>query len=152
MNIVLVEPEIPQNTGNVSRTSVLTNSTLHLIEPMGFSLDDRYLKRAGLDYWDYLKYKVYQNWTQFLEFNPDGRFFFFSTKGEKYYTDISFMEGDYLIFGSETSGLPLWIIEGKSNVYRIPMRTRITRSLNLSNTVSIVLFESLRQQGFPGMR
>ena len=151
MNVVLVEPEIPQNTGNVSRTCVLTNSRLHLIKPMGFSLDDRYLKRAGLDYWSHLNYSIYESWEDFVGSCGQGRFFFFSSKGDKLYSTINFAPRDYLIFGSETSGLPPRLIEGRENVFRLPMTTTINRSFNLSNTVAVTLFESLRQQGFPGL-
>ncbi len=154
MRIVLVEPEIPQNAGNVSRTCVLTGSELHLVEPLGFSLEEKYLKRAGLDYWKHLDLNVHQNWEEFLNYYryfQQGRLLFFSTKGSGYYSEITFHKEDWLIFGSETSGLPGWLIESYSEIYRIPMRRDIKRSLNLSNTVAVVVYEAMRQLGYPGM-
>jgi len=148
---VLVEPEIPQNTGNVARTCVLTNSRLHLIKPMGFSLDDKYLRRAGLDYWNLLDYYVHDSWGDFINKYKEKRCILFSTKGKRLYTEVEFQSDDFLIFGSETSGLPDNILSKSNEVYRLPMSTSIERSLNLSNTVAVVLFEALRQNNFPGM-
>lgn len=154
MNVVLLEPEIPQNAGNISRTCVLTNSELHLIKPLGFSLQDRYLKRAGLDYWQELSLTVHQSWESFLEQqkNQPGRFLFFSTQGKRYYTEVQYQENDFLIFGSETTGLPAnLLLYYYHRVYRVPMVEHIKRSLNLGNTVAVVLYEALRQQKFPDL-
>ncbi len=151
MSVVLVEPEIPQNTGNVARTCVLTNSRLHLIKPMGFSLDDKYLRRAGLDYWNLLEYYLHESWDDFINKYDESRFIYFSTKGDRLYTELEFNSDDFLVFGSETSGLPDNILSNSNDVFRLPMSASIERSLNLSNTVAVVLFEALRQHNFPGM-
>lgn len=151
MHVVLVEPEIPQNTGNIARTCVMTNSELHLIKPLGFSLDDRYLKRAGLDYWRFLKYHIYDTRDDFFNKYSGCRFFFFSVRGSVIYTTIDYHRDDFLVFGSETRGLSPEFLEGKQDIIRLPMTAGIERSLNLSNTVAVVVFEALRQQGFPGM-
>ncbi len=155
LNIVLVEPQIPQNTGNVSRTCVLTGSTLHLVGPMGFSIDDSKLKRAGLDYWKHLRLKTWQNWAEFREHHAGEKLLMFSTRGSSSYAEHKYSPSDYLLFGSETSGLPpQCLAEGtgeKGTILRIPMTSVIKRSLNLSNTVAIVTYEALRQFGFPGM-
>jgi len=153
VKVVLVEPEIPQNAGNVSRTCVLTGSELHLVEPLGFSLEERHLKRAGLDYWKYLKLKVHPSWDDFLkEYDyHGGGLYFFSSHGEGCYTQLSYRPGDYLVFGSETSGFPDYIFNSYRQICRIPMIRGIERSLNLSNTVAIVVYEAVRQMGFPGM-
>ena len=151
MNIVLLEPEIPANTGNIGRTCVATGSTLHLIKPLGFSLAEKELKRAGLDYWPKLKYKVYENYADFLEQNPGARIHFATTKAKKVYTEASFGQDDYIMFGKESAGIPEEILlENQEMCIRIPMIGDI-RSLNLGNSVAIVLYEALRQNGFEGM-
>ncbi len=153
-NIVLVEPEIPQNAGNIARTCVLTGTPLHLVKPLGFSLDDRYLKRAGLDYWQYLRLFIYEGFQDFENKNRDKnkRFFPATIKGENYYNNISYRKDDFLIFGPETRGLDPGILEKyNNNCMRIPM-TDIPRSLNLSNAAAVVLYEALRQLGFPGLK
>ncbi|MBQ3912750.1 MAG: tRNA (cytidine(34)-2'-O)-methyltransferase [Lachnospiraceae bacterium] len=151
MNIVLLEPEIPANTGNIGRTCVATGSTLHLIKPLGFSLAEKELKRAGLDYWPKLKYKVYENYADFLEQNPGARIHFATTKAKKVYTAASFEQDDYIMFGKESAGIPEEILlENQEMCIRIPMIGDI-RSLNLGNSVAIVLYEALRQNGFEGM-
>ena len=151
MNIVLLEPEIPANTGNIGRTCVATGSTLHLIKPLGFSLAEKELKRAGLDYWPKLKYKVYENYADFLEQNPGVRIHFATTKAKKVYTAASFGQDDYIMFGKESAGIPEEILlENQEMCIRIPMIGDI-RSLNLGNSVAIVLYEALRQNSFEGM-
>ena len=151
MNIVLVEPEIPQNTGNIARTCAATGSHLHLIKPLGFSLADKYLKRAGLDYWNLMTYTVYENFGDFLEKNPGAVCHFASTKAAHNYCDVQYGENDYLVFGRETKGLTEELLRGNyEKCVRIPMRQE-ARSLNLSNSVAIILFEALRQQGFKGL-
>ena len=151
-NIVLVEPEIPANTGNISRTCAVTGATLHLIKPLGFDISDRQLKRAGLDYWQYLDITVYENLGEFFERNAGGRFFFCTTKAKKSYADIEYKDGDYFIFGKETKGLPEELLaENMSSCIRIPMLETL-RSLNLSNSVAIVVYEALRQTGFENMQ
>ena len=150
-NIVLVEPEIPQNTGNISRTCACTNTHLHLVRPFGFELSDRTLKRAGLDYWDKLEVSYYDNLAEFYEKNAGGKFYYMSTKASKIYTDIIFPEGCYLVFGKESKGLDESIVYGNPDTaLRIPMGKNL-RSLNLSNSVAIVLYEALRQHGFKGL-
>ncbi|MCH5155045.1 MAG: tRNA (uridine(34)/cytosine(34)/5-carboxymethylaminomethyluridine(34)-2'-O)-methyltransferase TrmL [Clostridiales bacterium] len=147
-NIVLFEPEIPQNTGNISRTCACTGSALHIIKPMGFEITDKHLKRAGLDYWDKLSLTYYENLDDFFDRTKGGRYFYLSKKASKRYTDISFKDGDYLIFGKETKGLPEHIVfDNPETALRIPMAKDL-RSLNLSNTVALVLYEALRQIGF----
>ncbi len=155
LHIVLVEPEIPPNTGNIARSCAATGSVLHLVKPLGFSIDDRSLKRAGLDYWPYVKVEVHENLKEFLEeyAHRRERMFLATTKGKHKYTDIEFQDEDMILFGRETAGLPReFIAENEARAIRIPLSedTRL-RSLNLSNSVSIVLFEALRQMGFPGM-
>ena len=155
LHIVLVEPEIPPNTGNIARSCAATGSVLHLVKPLGFSIDDKSLKRAGLDYWPYVSVQVHESLNQFLKEYKDrtDRMFLATTKGERYYTDIDFEDEDMILFGRETAGLPRDFIEtNKERSIRIPLSedTRL-RSLNLSNSVSIVLFEALRQMGFPGL-
>lgn len=152
MNIVLFEPEIHSNTGNIARTCAITGARLHLIKPLGFSLDDKYLKRAGLDYWEYLDLSIYENYIEFLEKNKEARLYFYSTKGEVSYTDKKYQEEDYLVFGPETRGLPLEMMKPHwENVCKIPMGEKF-RSLNLSNAVAIVLYEALRQGDFKGLK
>lgn len=151
MNIVLVEPEIPQNTGNIARTCAATGSHLHLIKPLGFSLADKYLKRAGLDYWNLMSYTVYENFEDFMNKNLGARCYFASTKAARNYCDVRYREEDYLVFGRETRGLPEKLLRANyENCVRIPMRSE-ARSLNLSNSVAIVLFEALRQLNFSGL-
>ena len=147
-NIVLVEPEIPQNTGNIARTCAATGSKLHIVKPMGFAIDDRKLKRAGLDYWHLLGVKYYDSLKDFFDKTRGGRYFFSTTKAQKKYTDIEFCDGDYILFGKETKGLPEELLyENPQSCIRIPMISE-ARSLNLSNEVAIVVYEALRQVGF----
>lgn len=149
-NIVLVEPEIPQNTGNIARTCAATGCSLHLIKPLGFEVDDKHLKRAGLDYWDGVKIFYYENLEELFEKFPSSRFFYFSTKARKNYCGVDFAEGDFLVFGKETKGLPEELLKKNAeNCVRIPM-VGDTRSLNLSNSVAIAVYEGLRQLGFKG--
>ncbi len=151
MHIVLVEPEIPQNTGNIARTCAATGAELHLIKPLGFSLEDKYLKRAGLDYWFLMKYTVYESWQDFLEKNQDANLYFATTKAPRDYASVSYRENDYLVFGKETKGLDEQLLKDNyAKCIRIPMR-REARSLNLSNSVAVVLYEALRQQAFEGL-
>ena len=151
MHIVLVEPEIPNNTGNISRTCSVTGSTLHLVRPLGFSTDDKHLKRAGLDYWKYLDLHYWDSFAQLQSAYPEGRFWYFSTKAHNRYTDVDFAPDDFLVFGKETKGLPEELLRANADhAIRIPMQPDI-RSLNLANSVAIVLYEALRQQGFSGM-
>ena len=151
MNIVLVHPEIPQNTGNIARTCAATGTVLHLIEPLGFSLDDRYLKRAGLDYWHLMEYHVYRDEEEFIQKHPGIRAFFATTKAPRGYHEAEYRDGDYLVFGCETRGLPENLLQKVyDHCIRIPMREE-ARSLNLANSVAIVLYEALRQNRFPGM-
>lgn len=153
LNIVLFEPEIPQNTGNIGRTCVLTNCRLHLIKPLGFSLDEKQLKRAGLDYWPYLDLEIHESYDDLRNKYKDAHFYFSTTKGNKYYTDVQFKEGDFIIFGRESSGLPDRIRNSSpEDCIRVPMINTTTRSLNLSNTVAIVAYEALRQLDFPEMK
>ncbi|MCL2696139.1 MAG: tRNA (uridine(34)/cytosine(34)/5-carboxymethylaminomethyluridine(34)-2'-O)-methyltransferase TrmL [Clostridiales bacterium] len=151
-NVVLVEPEIPQNTGNISRTCAVTGSALHLVRPLGFSVDDKQLKRAGLDYWADLNLRYWDSIEEVMEKNPEARFFFASTHAQNRYTDVAFEEGDFLVFGKETAGLPKPLLAKYADrAIRIPMRTD-QRSLNLSNSVAIVLYEALRQNNFNDLR
>ena len=151
MNIVLVEPEIPQNTGNIVRTCAATGARLHIVKPMGFEIDDKKLKRAGLDYWHFLNIQYYENLDNFFEQNQDGRFFYLSSKGTASYTDVEFKDGDFLLFGKETKGLPeKLLIEHPERSIRIPMISD-ARCLNLSNSVAIVVYEALRQNNFKSL-
>ncbi len=151
MNIVLVEPEIPMNTGNIARSCAATGAVLHLVEPLGFSVDDKAVKRAGLDYWHLVDVRIYSGLDEFWEKNPGVRCWFLSTKAPRSYTEAVFSENDYLFFGKETKGLPEELLYANSeSCLRIPIRAE-ARSLNLANSVAIVLFEALRQQGFPGL-
>ena len=152
MNLVLIEPEIPQNTGNIARTCVMTQTMLHLVEPLGFSLSQKEIRRAGLDYWKYLRLRLYPDYAALRAAYPENRFYFFSTHGTRAYTDVEYGAEDFLVFGCETKGLPMEILQQEDHVLRIPMVEQIPRSLNLSNSAAIVLYEALRQQGFPGMR
>lgn len=151
LNIVLYQPEIPQNTGNIARTCVLTNSTLHLIKPMGFEINDKQVKRAGLDYWSELKLEIHESYEDFIKKYGDRRIFLSSTHAENHYDEVSYKEGDFIMFGRETSGVPQDVHESHEGI-RIPMVKTSTRSLNLSNTVAIVAYEALRQIGFPEMK
>ena len=145
-HIVLYHPEIPQNTGGIGRLCVSTGTKLHLIGPLGFSLEDKYLKRAGMDYWHHLDPTVYPDWENFLERNPGLRLFFFTTKGKHSFWDTSYQPGDALVFGSESSGLPQEMYDRYRNSLRtIPMMGDFHRSLNLANSTAIVLYEALRQ-------
>ena len=150
MNVVLVEPEIPPNTGNVARLCAATKTTLHLIEPFGFKLDDAQLKRAGMDYWRHVEWHRWPNWKTFEEKLPaDARLWFVESNGPKLYSEAKFSPDDYLVFGRETAGLPKPVLEqNRSRWLRIPMFNAQSRSLNLSNCVALVLFEALRQQEF----
>ncbi len=151
MNIVLVEPEIPQNTGNIVRTCAATGARLHIVKPMGFEIDDKKLKRAGLDYWHFLNIQYYENLDEFFEKNKDGRFFYLSSKGTASYTDVEFKDGDFLLFGKETKGLPeKLLIDHPERAIRIPMISD-ARCLNLSNSVAIVIYEALRQTNFKSL-
>jgi tRNA (cytidine/uridine-2'-O-)-methyltransferase len=152
MNIVLVEPEIPPNTGNVARLCAATRTTLHLIEPFGFKLDDAQLKRAGMDYWQHVEWHRWPNWQAFQQtLTHDARLWFIESGGPKLYTGAKFEMGDYLVFGRETAGLPKQLLEqNREHWLRIPMFDDKSRSLNLSNCAALVLFEALRQQGFRG--
>ncbi len=150
-NIVLVEPEIPQNTGNISRTCAVTGCSLHLVRPLGFEIDDKKLKRAGLDYWDDLDIFYYDSFEEVEEKHPGSRFFLFSTHAKRCYADIGFREGDFLVFGKETAGLGERLLSSHEDMTaRIPMRPN-ERSLNLSNSVALVVYEAFRQIGFKGM-
>lgn len=150
-NIVLVEPEIPQNTGNIVRTCAATGTRLHIVKPMGFEIDDKKLKRAGLDYWHFLDITYYENIDDFFEKNKNGRFFYLSSKAPASYTEIEYKEGDFLLFGKETKGLPeSLLIENPECCVRIPMISS-ARCLNLSNAAAIVLYEALRQTGFSSL-
>jgi tRNA (cytidine/uridine-2'-O-)-methyltransferase len=151
LNIVLVEPEIPSNTGNIARTCAATRSRLHLIKPLGFDISDRAVKRAGLDYWHMVDISVYENIDEFFAKNPDGPFWLATTKAKRTYDSAEFTDGCYLLFGKETAGLPQWLREKYSdNCIRLPMRSD-ARSLNLSNSAAIICYEALRQTGFPGL-
>ena len=151
LNIVLVEPEIPQNTGNISRTCAATGARLHLVKPLGFAIDDRKLKRAGLDYWHFLDITYYDNLADFFAKNT-GPFFYFTTKAPQFYTEVSYPDGAYLVFGKETAGLPEeLLVRHPESCVRLPM-IEGARSLNLSNTVAVGVFETLRQWGFPSLQ
>lgn len=153
MNIVLLEPEMPSNTGNIGRTCAATNTRLHLIEPLGFKLNEKALKRAGLDYWDKLDVQVYSDYQDFLDKNPDaaGNMYFATTEAHKVYSEVKYSSDCYLMFGKESAGIPEEIlVQHEDHCVRIPMWGDI-RSLNLSNSAAIVLYEALRQNGFEKM-
>ena len=151
LNIVLLEPEIPQNTGNIARTCAATGASLHLIEPMGFTVTDAKLKRAGLDYWNKLDITYYKNIEDFYERTKGGEYFYFSTKAPRCYTDITYPNPCYLIFGKESAGIPETILKKNlERTVRIPMRESL-RSLNLSNSAAIAVYEVLRQRYFEGL-
>lgn len=151
LNIVLVEPEIPQNTGNIARTCAATGARLHLVEPMGFRVDDKKLKRAGLDYWYLLDITYYSSLADFFEKNPDGAFFYYTTKAKNKHTDVTYPDKTYIVFGKETAGLPEELLhDNPESCVRIPMISE-ARSLNLSNAAAVGAFEVLRQWGFPAL-
>lgn len=153
LNIVLYQPEIPQNTGNIGRTCVLTNSKLHLIKPLGFSVEDKHIKRSGLDYWPLLDVTYYENFDEFYEMHKDKKMYLSTTKGGKFYNEVNYCMDDFIMFGRESSGVPKEVAQlFKENLIRIPMIETTERSLNLSNCVSIIAFEALRQLGFPNMK
>lgn len=148
INIVLYSPEIPQNTGNISRTAAVTGAALHIIYPIGFEISDRTLKRAGLDYWDKLDVFYYENYEDFLSKNPEAEMYFFSSKAKKNYCEVEYPDNVYLVFGCETRGLPSEVVEANiDRAVRIPMRQTL-RCLNLSNAVAIAVYEALRQSDF----
>lgn len=150
-HVVLVEPEIPQNTGNIVRTCAATGCTLHLVRPLGFDVSDKALKRAGLDYWHFVDIRYYDCFEEVEKAYPAARFYFFTTKGRKIYSDAAFEEGDFLVFGKETKGLPEeLLLRHPDACLRVPMLKNL-RSLNLSNTVALAVYEGLRQNGFRGM-
>ena len=152
LNIVLHEPEIPANTGNIGRTCVATNTRLHLIEPLGFRLNEKNLKRAGMDYWEHLNVTRYMNFEEFQSLHPGARIWMATTKAKHVYSDVSFAPDDYIMFGKESAGIPEEILVAhEETCIRIPMEPAI-RSLNLSNSVAIVLYEALRQQRFASMQ
>ena len=148
MNVVLFQPEIPPNTGSIARLCAATDTTLHLVEPLGFKIDDKHLKRAGLDYWKYVQLELHESWAAFLrEYGPK-RLLFFSKKARRSYTRASYQEADFLVFGPETRGLPQDLLDANQDrAYCIPMTGQAVRSLNLASAVSIVLYEALRQLG-----
>ena len=152
LNIVLYEPEIPANTGNIGRTCVATDTRLHLIEPLGFRLDEKAIKRAGMDYWNQLDVTTYVNWEDFCAKNPDVKIYMATTKAKHVYTEVSYESDCYIMFGKESAGIPEEILkEHPDTCVRIPMVGE-TRSLNLSNSVAIVLYEALRQNRFDHMK
>lgn len=151
LNIVLVEPEIPQNTGNIARTCAATGAALHLVKPMGFTVDDRKLKRAGLDYWDKLNITYYENLDEFLTRNAGEAMYYFTTKAPRRHTDVTYPERVFLVYGKETAGLPESLLQANPDAcVRIPMRENL-RSLNLSNAAAIGVYEVLRQHGFDSL-
>ena len=151
LDIVLYKPEIPQNTGNIARTCVLTDSVLHLIKPLGFSIDDKAVKRSGLDYWKDLKLEVHESYEDFMAKYGDQRIFLATTHGGKFYSEESYEPGDFIMFGRESSGVPEEVHNAHKGI-RIPMIKTSTRSLNLSNTVCAIAYEALRQMDFPNMK
>ena len=152
INIVLVEPEIPQNTGNIARTCAATGAALHLVRPLGFAIDDRKMKRAGLDYWDKLDVTYYDNLEDFLTRNQGEELYFFTTKAPRCYSGVTYPKRVFLVFGKETAGLPEELLHAHPDrCVRLPMRETL-RSLNLSNTVAVGVYEALRQRGFEGLQ
>ncbi len=150
-HIVLVEPEIPQNAGNIARTCAATGTHLHMIRPLGFEVSDKYLKRAGLDYWHLVDISYYDSFEELRAKYPENRFFFFTTKGRRRHSDVSFRDGDFLVFGKETKGLPeTLLMQNEETCLRIPMFSE-ARSLNLSNSVAVALYEALRQNDYPNL-
>ncbi len=151
LNVVLVEPEIPQNTGNIARTCAAAGAVLHLVRPLGFFLDDKSLKRAGLDYWESLDLHFHDSLEHFLKNNSNSNMYYISTKGKICYTDIEYTDNCYMLFGKETAGLPGWLLESNpERCVRIPMLEG-KRSLNLANSAAILVYEYMRQKGFPNM-
>ncbi len=152
LHVVLVEPCIPQNTGNVARTCASTGTVLHLVEPLGFSVSDRYLKRAGLDYWHMVDIFYHQQLDEVFDRYPEGSFYFATTKAKNVYSDVTYPDNSFIVFGKETAGLPEALLKSrKESCIRIPMAVG-ARSLNLANSVAVVVYEVLRQKGFPGLR
>ena len=152
LNIVLYEPEIPSNTGNIGRTCVATGTRLHLIEPLGFRLNEKTVRRAGMDYWEHLDVTRYDDWTEFLERNPEAKIYMATTKAKHVYTEVSYEPDCYIMFGKESAGIPEEIlVQHPDECVRIPMLGE-TRSLNLANSVAIVLYEALRQQDFVNLK
>ena len=152
LNVVLFEPEIPQNTGNIGRTCVATGTRLHLIEPLGFRLNEKSIKRAGMDYWEHLDVTRYINFEDFLEKNPGAKIYMATTKGQHVYTEVNYEPDCYIMFGKESAGIPEEIlVKNPDTCIRIPMLSEI-RSLNLSNSVAVVLYEALRQNNFESMK
>lgn len=152
LNIVLVEPEIPQNTGNIARTCAALGATLHLVKPLGFSIDEKQVRRAGLDYWHLLNLKVYENLEEFLLVNKDKKMYFATTKADKTYCDVSYENDCFILFGKETKGLPEELLyERMDTAVRIPMISD-ARSLNLSNSVAIIAYEAMRQNNFSDLQ
>lgn len=150
LHIVLVEPEIPQNTGNIARTCAITGTVLHLVRPLGFSVDDKALKRAGLDYWHLVEIYYYDSFSEILEKYPKNDFYYATTKSKNRYSDINYKDESFFVFGKETKGLSNEILEGNLDKgIKIPMKTNIARSLNLANSANIILYEALRQLDFP---
>lgn len=153
LNIVLYQPEIPQNTGNIGRTCVLTNSKLHLIKPLGFSVDDKYLRRSGMDYWKLLDVVYYDSFEEFYNINGNQKVYLSTTKATKYYTEVNYSMGDFIMFGRESAGVTDEIRElFKETMIKIPMLETSERSLNLSNSAAIIAYEALRQTGFDKMK
>jgi tRNA (cytidine/uridine-2'-O-)-methyltransferase len=153
LNIVLVEPEIPHNTGSIARTCALTETRLHLVRPLGFSVDDKHLKRAGLDYWHLVDIIYYDSFQEVIEKNLDGIFYYATTKANKNYSEFIYKDNSFFVFGKETKGLSEDIINyNKETLIRIPMKKNIARSLNLSNSANIIIFEALRQLDFPNLK
>ena len=152
MHIVLVEPEIPQNTGNIARTCAATGATLHLVHPLGFSIDEKHVRRAGLDYWSLVDLQEHQSFAELQALYPSASYFYATTKAQRCYTSVRYPPDAFLVFGKETKGLPEQVIcDHQDHAIRIPMRDD-QRSLNLANSVNIVLYEALRQHDFPGLR
>lgn len=153
LNIVLFEPEIAENTANIGRTCYLTNTRLHLIRPFGFTLDTKKMRRVGLDYWEHVDLVIHNSFEDFIEYANDANVYLATTHSDKFYTDIEYKDGDFIMFGSESKGVYEYIHEAlKYNTIKIPMRKDSDRSLNLANTANIVLYEALRQIGFKDMR
>lgn len=151
LNIVMYQPEIPQNTGNIARTCVLTDSKLHLIKPLGFDLDEKHLRRAGLDYWKDLDLEVHESYEAFMKKYGNEKIYLASTHGGEFYDEVSFKEGDFIMFGRESAGVPEDVHKTHENI-RVPMIKTSARSLNVSNTVAIIAYEALRQIGFTNMK
>ena len=152
LHIVLVEPAIPSNTGNIARTCALTKTVLHLVKPLGFSVDDKALKRAGLDYWNLVDIQYHDSFSEVLENYPQGNFYYATTKSKNRYSDVNYKDESFLVFGKETRGLPRDILDDNMDkTIRIPMISNIARSLNLANSVNIILYEAVRQLEFPNI-